>query len=361
MFLPMRRVSSLWPGWIVAVVLAVTLGCGKRGESDEGGGPSEPTPVATLKPDELLQNQDKHDGKWVIVIARITEIIRASGPDGREHAEVVFVGGGKRGGLVGEFTVEGWAQAPKIEDGVHYKVRGLFEKQNLWLRDCRILGIAVEELPPEAILNAAQLGRESEKYVGKRVQLKGTVNSGFPGENGGVVTIDAPNDGIHTCFLAQGEFAKVQKAGRTGYVEIKGVIEKPGALVNLRDCQVVKADAGQPQYEVKDIARSFADNPLDGDRPYRTDKPYRNKVVIVSGTVQAVEKGKPMEGSKIVFTSFRGSKPKTTAVTVTAEFPPQWNDLVGKVKAGDDVLLSGEFRQFQNDEVALVHCWLMTR
>src|SRR5262249_51495701 len=159
------------------------------------------------------------------------------GPNGT-HAEVVFSGNRRRGGLVGEFTVEGWAQTPKIEDGVHYKIRGRFERKNLWLRDCRILGTGGEELPPEAKLNAEQLGRESEKYDGKRVLLTGTVNAGFPSENGGVVAIDTPYDGSHTCFLAQGEFAKVQKAGRRGYVEIKGVIEKPGTLVNLQDCQV---------------------------------------------------------------------------------------------------------------------------
>lgn len=339
---------------LCAACLALALGCGKRGGNAE---PADEQADATLTPVELLKDPAQYDGKWVIVVARVPRVNRIVGGDGRERAEVQLGGNRRTSGIIAEFDTEEWPKTPNFEDGVTYKVRGLFRysrSSGARFTQCRVVGTAeVEEARPEATLSAENLGAESARYQGKLVQVKAVIRWGFPGADGGCVTLDAPGKEVHTCWLNPGEFEKLRAAGREAEVELKGVVTGPGASVTLKECAVVRVTPAPQPVGVRQFAREFIENPDAAHEKYQIKNSFRNKLVRVTGKVQSVEDG------KITFETVRFTAKKPAPTNVIAIFVPHWSAYVSKVKPGDEVTLCGDYREYREGEVELNDCWLM--
>ncbi len=345
---------------------ALVLGCGKDkdkdgskgepGKSGPGEQPGEPKAEATVTADVLYKDRDKYDGKWVIVIARIPRISEQKHADGHTEASIDLQGEDGKVDSLGLFESDEWAKTPKFEDGVRYEILGQFDKGGNFggrLKKCHVVGKSKSERPaPAATLTAEELLKDAAKYKDKLIQVKGVVGTGIPaqGPSGGSVTLTGENNRFITCLLAAGQFDKVLPAGLGATVELTGTVADAGAFVTMTDCAIVQATAAGSPVGAEAFAKEFTQNAADAE------KKYKDKFVTIRGKVQSVADG------KLVLTASAkgGSK---SGITVTAGFSPDWKTALAKLKAGDNVAVSGQFGFFSQmpDNISLDSCWLVPK
>jgi hypothetical protein len=208
---------------------------------------------------------------------------------------------------------------------------------------------------PVVKVSARELAADPAKYRGKQIQVRGMVLTATPpmptARSYGVLTLDGGADakGV-TCRCLPGEFDKA-KASHGAEVELDGTVSIEMGTVSMNRCSVVAPSVNQPKPAV-DFTRELA------QKGTNIEANYKNKSVTLTGNVEA--KAEADGTGRLVLTGYSDSK-NPMPQKVVAQFGPEWKDLVGKVKVGDEVIVSGGFVSYQSGVVTLRDCWLIPK
>jgi hypothetical protein len=328
------------------------LGCGQG----PGGGPAggEPKPEATLSAADLYKDLDKYQGNWVVVIARIPQVHEQKYPD-RVEGTIDLLGDDGKINSSADFDPEQWAKKPKFEDGVRYEILGQVAGTKEYggkLKHARVLGTAQGSGPAvEATVSARDLVADPAKYKGKLLQVNGEVKSGNPAKPNATLTLAGTDTKSVICLCAPGEFDKALKAGRGAQAEIKGIVgDAAGGFLTMNDCSVVKATPAGAPLRAVNFTREFAQNAT------KAEQGHKDKYVTVTGKVEAATDASVVLAG---FTDPKGKPPMPQKIT--ANFGPDWKEALAKVKAGDEVTVSGDFDSYRDGNVSLSGCWLLPK
>jgi len=311
-----------------------------------GERPAEQPAVATLRVKELLDRKREYDGKWVIATGRVQRVHRIP-QVGKSERGWLLMEGTTRAALTCDFGPDEWALLPKFDDKRDYQVIGLMMADFDKLTWCRVINATADKDIPA--VKVADLVREPEKYRGKTVFVSGVVNTADPQAKSVTLESDGPRKVV--CLLTSG-FNRLLKNGRGGTAELRATVgEISPAQVTLSNCEVIADEISSGGHPLQ--ARTFLTRFDRGAA--NADANNRGKKFTVTGKVESVSPTR----DRVVIAGDAGKGKTKAAMTIAAEFAPEWGEALAGVKAGDTVIVSGEYAAMVGTEVRLAGCWLV--